>query len=72
MTLSTAQRELKAKIAELEATLQSGITATTVAGTTTSIDLDVVRRQLAELRHQDTTQVDRKPRIATILTGGLF
>ena len=61
-----------AQIAELEAVLREGITTTTVAGTTTTVDLDVVRKQLAELRRTDDTQVSRKPRIATLDTGGLM
>lgn len=63
---------IKDKIAELEAILQQGITTSTVAGTTVTMDLDLIRRQLAELRRQDDTQAARKPRIATINTGDLM
>lgn len=61
-----------ARIAELEAILQGGVTTITVAGTTTTADLNVIRQQLAELRRTDDSQVSRKPRIATIDTGGLM
>ena len=61
-----------AKIAELEAILQSGVTTITIAGTTTQIDLNVIRRQLQDLRATDDTQAARKPRIATLDVSGLM
>lgn len=50
-----------AKIAELEAILQSGATSVTVDGVVTQIDLAEVRRQLRELRASDDTQKKRRP-----------
>lgn len=61
-----------AKIAELEAILQQGITSISVAGTTTQIDLNVIRQQLRDLRATDDTQATRKPRIATLDVSGLM
>lgn len=61
-----------AKIAELEAILQAGETSTTIDGTTTTVDLNVIRQQLNELRANDDDEANRlrKPTVATICLGG--
>lgn len=59
-------REIREKIVELRDTLESGVTSVTVDGTTTQIDLNVVRRQLAELESQLPEGRKRKPRSARI------
>jgi hypothetical protein len=61
-----------AKIAELKAVLQRGVTTVTVNGTTTVYDLDVVRQQLRELEATDDTDATRKPRISSLNLGGLM
>lgn len=60
-----------ARIAELEAILRSGVTTRTINGTTTTVDLTVIRQQLTSLRQQDDTQAIRKPRIASMNLSGL-
>lgn len=61
-----------AEIARLEALLRNGVTTVTVAGVTTTLDLNEIRRQLEYLRAADDSQAGRKPRIATINAGGLM
>jgi hypothetical protein len=61
-----------ALIAQLEAILQAGVATVTIDGTTTTYDLESVRRQLADLRRTDTTQNTRKPKCASLNTSGLF
>lgn len=61
-----------AKIAELRAILQSGVTTVSVAGTTTTIDLNVIRQQLRELERTDDTEGARKPRMTSLDVGGLM
>lgn len=61
-----------ARIAELEALLQSGVTSTSINGTTTTVDLSEIRRQLDILRRTDDTQAGNKPRMSSIRVGGLF
>lgn len=61
-----------AKIAELEAILDAGVTTINVEGTVTTIDLNVIRQQLRDLRATDDTQKTRKPRIATLDVSGLM
>lgn len=61
-----------AQIAELRAILQSGVTTRTINGTTTTVDLNVIRQQLAALMSQDDSEKSRKPRVATIYLGGQF
>ena len=56
-----------AKIAELRALLQSGVTSSTVDGTSSSVSLDEIRRQLAELERTDTTAITEgrvRPKVA--------
>ena len=60
-----------AKIAELEEILQSGVTTVVVDGTTTTVNLDVIQRQLNELRQSNTATADRRPRLSSIQMGGL-
>jgi len=59
------------EIARLEAILRDGVTSVTVDGTTTVIDLDVIERQLNQLRQANTDTADRRPRLSSIQMGGL-
>ena len=59
------------EIARLEAILRDGVTSVTVDGTTTVIDLDVIERQLNQLRQANTATADRRPRLSSIQMGGL-
>lgn len=68
--MALTQDQIAAKIAELEAVLQSGVTTININGTVTTVDLNVIRQQLANLRQQSTTERSRKPRIASIYLGG--
>ncbi len=43
------------KIRELREVLQSGVTSASVDGTSTTVDLNEIRRQLAELERTDDT-----------------
>jgi hypothetical protein len=58
-------REIREKITELRDVLESGVTEFSVDGTTTKIDLDVVRKQIASLESQ-LPEGRRKPRAARI------
>jgi hypothetical protein len=67
--------DLLAKIAELEQILLSGETTVTIDGTTTTVDLDVIRQNLSLLyrqRDQQAGVAERKPRMSSIRVGGLF
>ncbi len=59
-----------AKIAELEAKLQRGMTAFATDGQSASYDLDAIRAELTRLRGTDTTARRRKPVITKIQLGG--
>jgi|GEM_PF-2238413 len=59
-------RDIREKIIELRDLLESGVTSISVDGTTTSIDLNVVRRQLANLEAQLPEGRRRRPRAARI------
>lgn len=61
-----------AKIAELEAILHGGVTSINVDGTSTTCDLEEIRRQLAELRRTDDTQRTRRPRLTFVKLGRLM
>lgn len=67
--------ELCDKIAELQGILLAGETSSTIDGTTSVIDLNVVRQQLDMLNRQRDALLGRvplKPRVATMDVGGLF
>ena len=59
-----------AKIAELEAKLQRGMTAFATDGQSGSYDLEVIRKELARLRSEDTTARRKKPTLSKIRLGG--
>lgn len=61
-----------AKIAELRAILQSGVTTISVDGTTTTVDLNQIRLELRQLIAEDDTQKTRKPRLSSVNLGGLM
>lgn len=61
-----------AEIARLRAILREGVTTVSVGGTTTAVDLNVIRQQLRELERTDDTEGARKPRISSIDVGGLM
>jgi len=59
-----------AKIAELEAILETGATTVTVDGQTIVRDLDVIRAQLRRLQADDNTDKNRRPVTARIKLSG--
>ena len=61
-----------AKIAELRAILEAGATSTTIAGTSVTVDLDQVRKQLSRLMAEDDTQRSRRPRLSSVNLGKLM
>jgi hypothetical protein len=72
---SNAAQDLREKIEELERLLLSGETTVSIDGTTTTIDLDVIRQNLSLLYRQRDQQLgvaERKPRMSSIRVGGLF
>lgn len=58
--------EILAKIRELEALLQAGETSTTIDGTTSTVDLNVVRSQLADLRRRHSGSRLRRPILSSV------
>ena len=60
-----------AAIAELRAKLQSGVTNTTVDGTSVAVDLSAIERQLKRLIAEDNTQRSRRPRLSSVNISGL-
>lgn len=56
-----------AEIAALEAILNAGAASVSTDGTSVSYDLEAIRKQLAALRGNDTTDQHRRPRVARIL-----
>ncbi len=60
-----------AKIAELEAKLQRGMTGFTTDGQSGSYDLEQIRKELARLRAEDNTARRRKPTMTRWRTGGV-
>lgn len=60
-----------AKIAELEAKLERGLTGFTTDGQSGSFDLDAIRKELNRLRATDTTARRKKPSMIRWKTGGL-
>lgn len=59
-----------AKIADLEAKLQRGMTAFATDGQSGSYDLEAIRKELQRLRADDNTARRRKPVITKIKLGG--
>jgi hypothetical protein len=64
--MQRSPREIREKITELRDVLESGVTEFSVDGTTTKVDLDVVRRQIASLESQLPEGRKRRPRAARI------
>ena len=60
-----------ARIAELRATLEAGVTSTSIAGTTVSVDLSQIRIELTRLLAEDDTQRARRPRISSVNLSGI-
>ena len=60
-----------ARISELRAILQEGVTTSTVDGTSVTTDLDQVRKELNLLIQTDDTQKARRPRLSSINVGSL-
>lgn len=61
-----------AEITRLRQILRSGVTTMVVDGTTTTIDLNVIRQQLRELERTDDVEGTRKPRVSSLGLGGLM
>ncbi|MBS0207224.1 MAG: hypothetical protein JSS49_30475 [Planctomycetes bacterium] len=61
-----------AEIERLRAILREGVTTVSVGGTTTTVDLNVIRQQLRDLERTDDIEGSRKPRISSIDVGGLM
>lgn len=55
-----------ARITELRAILQSGVTTISINGTTTNVDLNQIRTELRQLMAEDNTQKSRRPRLASL------
>lgn len=60
------------KIASLRTILESGVTSTSVDGTTVSVDLNQVRAELSRLLAEDNTQRVRRPRLSSVNLGRLM
>lgn len=60
-----------ARIAAIRLLLQTGVTSTTVDGTTTTFDPESLRRELRALIADDDTQRSRRPRISSVNLSGL-
>lgn len=60
------------RIKEIRKILQSGLTSSTVDGTTFTYDLDALRSELNQLIREDDSQRMRKPRITSINIARLF
>lgn len=61
-----------AAIAELRALLQAGETQTTIAGTSVTLDLDQIRKELSRLMAEDDIQRSRRPRLSSVNLGKLM
>lgn len=61
-----------ARIKEIREVLQTGVSSSTVDGTTTTFDLDSLRRELAQLVAEDDTQKSRKRRLTSVNISRLF
>ena len=55
-----------ARIAAIRAILRTGVTSTTVDGTSTTIDPASLRAELRQLVAEDDVQRVRRPRISTV------
>jgi hypothetical protein len=60
-----------ARIAAIRAILSSGVTSSTVDGTTIVYDLESLRKELHVLCAEDNTQNIRRPRISSVNLSGL-
>ena len=60
-----------ARIAELRLILESGVTSTSIDGTSVQVDLGAVRIELQRLVNTDTASKLRRPRLSTVNIGGL-
>jgi len=58
-----------AQIAEIRETLRAGVTSVSTDGTTTSFDLDALRRELRELMADDDTLSTQRLRVRSINLG---
>lgn len=59
-----------ARIAEIRETLRSGVRSTSVDGVSTTLDLEVLQKELQKLIDEDELLHDRRPRCASIYLGG--
>ena len=59
-----------ARIAEIRATLQSGVRSSSVDGMSMSLDLESLRRELRRLEAEDGTAQTRRPVASSIYLGG--
>lgn len=55
-----------ARIAEIEAILESGVTSSNIDGTQETTDFAQLRLELSRLRATDTTQRVRRPRLSSV------
>ena len=70
--MADSQEDTDAKIDELTATLQAGETSTSIDGTTTSIDLDAIRKERQDLISKSKSHQLRRPRLSSVNLGGLM
>jgi hypothetical protein len=61
-----------AKIAELRTLLESGVSSSSVDGTSTSIDRESIRREIRRLEAEDDTRRSRRPVSASVDMSSLF
>ena len=61
-----------AKIAEIRATLESGVSSSSIDGISTSIDRESLRRELRRLEAEDDSNRNRRPVAASIDLSELF
>lgn len=59
-----------ARIAEIQEALRSGVSSVATDGTSTTFDLDALRRELRELMADDDLHKARRPVAASIYLGG--
>ena len=57
------------RIAEIREILRSGVSTATTDGTTTTLDLDSLRRELRDLIAEDSLLQKRKPRVSSFNLG---
>ena len=68
--MALSNQEIRERIAELEELLHSGVSSVSADGTSTTFDLDSVRKELRSLRAQLPEHRTRRPTASRINLGG--